>query len=137
MSELKRVRKRDIIRDKLKRLTEKDILTAMRDTLDEAYTLFKGKLGDYGVDVYKTAGGIGIITRLKEKFARFDNLMRKVNDPNFESIRDTIQDISVYSTTLLAMIDKGLIDLEELQEQYVSVYGELEVVEEILDEVIE
>ena len=97
MSEIKGERKRDIIRRKLKRLSEKDILKAMRDTLDDAYDFFKGKLGDYGVDVYKVAGGIGIITRLREKNARFDNLMMKTEEPNFESIRDTVQDMSVYA----------------------------------------
>lgn len=120
------MRRRDIIKHKLKALTESDILKAMKDTLDNAYIFFKSKLGDYGVDVYKAAGGIGIVTRLREKFARFDNLMKKTEEPNFESIRDTIQDLSVYATTLLAMVDKGLIDLEELQEQYRAIYGEKE-----------
>ena len=130
MSGVQKTRKRDKIRQRLKQLTEKDILKAMRDTLDGAYALFKGKLGDYGVDVYKAAGGIGIITRLREKNARFDNLMRKSESPNNESIRDTIQDISVYSTTLLAMLDKGLIDLDELKEQYNLVFP-IDVIDEV------
>jgi len=121
-----RTRKRDIIRRKLKALTEKDILTAMKETLDSAYVLFRKKLGDYGVDVYKAAGGIGILTRLNEKFARLDNLLKKSGDPNCESIRDTIQDVSVYATTLLAMVDKGVVDLEELREQYRAIYGEID-----------
>jgi hypothetical protein len=133
MNETEQIRRRDKIRAKLRRLSEKDILKAMRDTLDEGYALFKRKLGDYGVDVYKDAGGIGIITRLKDKFGRFDNLMRKRTDPNFESIRDTVQDISVYATTLLAMIDKGLIDLEELQEQYIMNFPVERIVEDESD----
>jgi hypothetical protein len=121
-----KTRKRDRIKRKLKQLTEKDILVAMRDTLDNAYSLFRNKLGDYGVEVYKAAGGIGILTRLNEKFARLTNLLQKAEDPNCESIRDTIQDISVYATTLLAMIDKELVDLEELREQYRAIYGEID-----------
>ena len=118
------MRKRDIIKKKLKSITEKDILVAMRDTLDSAYVLFKKKLGDYGVETYKAAGGIGVITRINEKFYRMDNLLRTGGQPNCESIRDTIQDLSVYATTLTAMIDKGLVDLDELHEQYMMIYGE-------------
>ena len=126
-----KTRKRDIIKRKLKALTERDILCAMKETLDSAYVLFRKKLGDYGVEVYKAAGGIGILTRLNEKHSRLDNLLRKAEDPNCEPIRDTIQDISVYATTLLAMVDKGLVDLEELREQYRAIYGEID--EETMD----
>lgn len=122
---LEGTRRRDTIRRRLKALTESDILKAMKETLDNAYVLFRQKLGDYGVDVYKVAGGIGIMTRLNEKFARLDNLMKKAEDPSCETIRDTIQDISVYATTLLAMVDKNVVDLEELREQYRAIYGEI------------
>lgn len=126
MGEIKRIRKRDRIRQKLKKLTERDILTAMRETLDAGYELFKRKLGDYGIDVFKTSGGIGIITKIREKYARFNNLMRKTDNPNFESIRDTVQDLAWYCATLLSMIDKGVVDIGELQEQYRLVFVEEE-----------
>ena len=126
MGEIKRIRKRDRIRQKLKKLTERDILTAMRETLDAGYELFKRKLGDYGIDVFKASGGIGIITKIREKYARFNNLMRKTDNPNFESIRDTVQDLAWYCATLLSMIDKGVVDIGELQEQYRLVFVEEE-----------
>jgi len=124
MSEIKSMRKRDRIRRKLRQLTETDILKAMRDTLDGGYELFKRKLGDYGIDVFKVSGGIGIIIKIREKYARFHNLMMKADDPSCESIRDTVQDLAWYAATLLSMIDKEVVDIDELREQYRLTFGD-------------
>lgn len=125
-------RKRDRIREKLKRLTESDILKAMKETLDSAYTTFKGKLGDYGVETYKAAGAIGIIGRMRDKFMRIDNLLKNTKEPNYESVLDNLEDIAILATTALALFKKELADMEELQEQYKMIYGE-EKIEETED----
>jgi hypothetical protein len=96
----------------------------MRETLDAGYELFKKKLSDYGINVFKASGGIGIITKIREKYARFDNLMLKEGEPECEPIRDTIQDLAWYAATLLSMIDKEVVDLEELKEQYKIIFGD-------------
>lgn len=121
------MRKRDRIKNRLKRMTENDILSAMKETLDNAYVVFKGKLGDYGVDTYKTAGVIGILMRMNEKFNRMDTLLKKKGNPNFESIHDNLQDIFVLAAAASAMLKKELGDIEEIQEQYRSIYGEADV----------
>jgi hypothetical protein len=126
MSETTKVRKRDIIKRKLKELTTRDILSAMKEALDNAYLTFKGKLGDYGLKAFEDTGGFGILFEVRKKFFRIDNLLRKEGDPNYESIRDSIQDLQVYTTALLAMIDKGLVDVEELQEKYQRDFGKIE-----------
>jgi hypothetical protein len=118
------MRKRDRIRLKLKKLTEAQILQAMRETFDDAYNTFRRKLGDYGVDVYKASGAIGIIGRMREKFLRIDNLLKNKEAPNYESILDNLEDIAVLATTALALFRKELADMEELQEQYKMIYGE-------------
>jgi len=120
-----RTRKRDIIKQKLRKLTDKQILADIRDTLDKSFEVFKVKLGKYGLDGYKAAGGIGILTRITEKYYRMDNLLRTSEESDVPAIRDTIQDLSVYSTTLLAMIDKELVDVDEIRDQYKMIYGEI------------
>lgn len=121
---MSRKRKRDKFKDKLKALTKKDMLGAMRDTLKKGFILFKGKLEDYGLGAYKEVGPIVIYFRLKEKFSRLENLMSSDEAPNFEGIKDTIQDIFVLAATLVAMLDKELADVVELQKQYKAIMGD-------------
>lgn len=125
------MKKRDMIKQKLKRMTESDILQAMKETFDAAYLTFKRKLGDYGVDVYKASGAIGIIGRMRDKFFRIDNLLRNKESPNYESILDNLEDIAVLATTALALFKKELADMSELQEQYKMIYGEKDNDEEL------
>jgi len=113
-------------REKLKALTEKDMLKAMKETLRAGYTLFKGKLADYGLAAYKEAGPIVIFFRLKEKFSRLENLMKNIEEPNFEGIKDTILDIFVLSATLVSMLNEDLANIPEMQKQYRSIMGENE-----------
>ena len=115
-------RKRDIIRRKLRSLTEKEILSGFRDSLDGGYFLFKKKLHDYGINIFKKSGGLGIIMKIREKYARFDNLMRITDDPECEPVRETIQDLAWYCVTLLSMIDKEVVDVDELKEQYIAIF---------------
>lgn len=123
-------RRRDIIKRNLKKLTKKKILQLLENTLDRSYIFLKEKVSDYGVESFKNGGAILIITRMHDKFARMGNLLRSKEEPNFESIRDTIRDIHGYSTILLGLIDEDYADLEELKEQYRDIYGELEEEEE-------
>lgn len=117
--------KRDRFKDKLKKLTSLDMLKAMKETLQAGYVLFKGKLSDYGIGAYKEESGpIYIYLRLKEKFSRLDNLMNNIEEPNFEGIKDTIQDIFVLAATLVALLDKELADIKEMQKQYRSIMGD-------------
>lgn len=123
MSDIKE-RKRDKFRKKLKALTEKDMLDAMKKTLKNGYDLFKGKLKDYGLGAYKEVGPALIYFRLKEKFSRLENLMGNDEEPNFESIEDTIQDIFVLAATLVAMLNEELADIGEMKKQYRTIIGE-------------
>ena len=120
-------RKRDIVKRKLKGLTEKEILTSIRDTLDGGYDLFKKKLHDYGINIFKLSGGKGIIMKIREKYARFDNLMRITGDPECEPVVDTIRDLAWYCVTLLSMIAEEVVDVEELKEWYVLTFDEDEL----------
>lgn len=112
------IKKRDKIKNKLKALTEKDMLRAMKRTLNKGFLLFSGKLKDYGLDTYKTVGAIGIYLRMREKFDRLDNLLKSKEEANYESIKDNIQDIFVLGATLMAMLEKELADTEEMRKQY-------------------
>ena len=112
------------IREKLKALTESDMLSAMKETLKNGYQLFRRKLGDYGVETYKTAGAIGIFMRMKEKFARVENLLQSDEEANYESIKDNIQDIFVLGAALMAMLERELADTDEMKKQYKLIYGE-------------
>lgn len=118
------MRKRDKFKAKLKSLTELDMLKAMKKTLQAGYTLFKGKLKDYGLRGYKEAGPIVIYFRLKEKFGRLENLMGNDEIPNFEAIEDTIQDIFVLAATLVSMLNEKLADIGEMKRQYKSIMGD-------------
>lgn len=111
-------------RDRLKSLTEIDMLSAMKDTLKKGYNLFRCKLGDYGIETYKSVGAIGIYLRMREKFDRLDNLLKNDEEPNYESIKDNIQDIFVLGATLMAMLERELADTDELQRQYKTIMGE-------------
>ena len=121
---MSKIRKRDRFKAKLKSLTELDMLRAMKETLQSGYILFKGKLKDYGLGAYKESGPIIIYFRLKEKFSRLENLMGNDEAPNFEGIKDTIQDVFVLAATLVAMLNEELADIEEMQKQYKVVVGE-------------
>jgi hypothetical protein len=118
------MRKRDKFKAKLKALTNLDMLKAMKKTLQAGYTLFKGKLADYGLHSYKESGPIIIYFRLKEKFSRLENLMGNDELPNFEAIEDTIQDIFVLAATLVSMLNEQLIDIGEMKKQYKAIIGE-------------
>lgn len=124
------MRKRDLIRKKLRELSDKEILKAMRDTLDQAYSIFKKKLGDYGSDAFKMAGGMGILYKINEKFNRMDHLLRIEGTPNYESIEDTISDLAIYSHILKSLIEKGLVDMDEVKKDYMDTYGKKERLEE-------
>jgi hypothetical protein len=124
------MRKRDLIRQKLRELTDKEILKAMRDTLDKSYEIFRKKLGDYGADAFKMAGGMGILYKINEKFNRMDHLLRVEGDPNFESVKDTISDLSLYAHILETLIEKDLVDMDDVKKDYMKTYGKIERVEE-------
>jgi len=120
------MRKRDLIRQKLKAMTDKDILSAMRDTLDKSYEIFRKKLGDYGSDAFKMAGGMGILYKINEKFNRMDHLLRVEGPPNCESIEDTISDLGVYTHILKSLIEKELVDMDKVKKEYMETYGKKE-----------
>jgi hypothetical protein len=126
MSEIKSVRKRDRIRAKLKSLTEKDVLIAMRKTVDDGFVVFRKKLADYGIGAFKAAGGLGVASKVREKYARFDNLMKTEGEPNFESILDSVHDLAWWALTLEGMILDEVIDIDEIREDYRKYFGEEE-----------
>jgi len=128
------MRKRDLIRQKLKAMTDKDILKAMRDALDSSYDVFKKKLGDYGSDAFKMAGGMGLLYKVNEKFNRMDHLLRTDGEPNYESIEDTISDLAVYSHILKSLIEKDLVDMDHVKQEYRDTYGKIEKLEDLEDE---
>jgi len=76
------------------------------------------------VDNYKAVGAIGIYLRMREKFDRLDNLLRSTDDPNYESIKDSIQDIFVLGAALMGMLEKELADVDELRKQYRIIRGD-------------
>lgn len=116
--------KRDKFKAKLKALTDLDMLKAMKETLRAGYTLFKGKLKDYGLGAYRDSGPIIIYFRLKEKFSRLENLLGNDEAPNFEGIKDTILDVFVLAATLVSMLNEQLIDIEEMRKQYKVIMAE-------------
>ena len=128
------MRKRDIIKEKLRQLSDRDILKAMKETFDNAYVIFRKKLGDYGSDAFKAAGGMGILYKINEKFNRMDNLLRTEGKPNYESIEDTISDLAIYSHLLKTLIEKGLVDMDEVKKDYMDTYGKKKKLEENYDE---
>jgi hypothetical protein len=130
------MRKRDKIKQKLQDMTDKDILRAMRDTLDNAYTIFRKKLGDYGSDAFKMAGGMGILWKINEKFKRMDHLLRIEGEPNYESIEDTISDLAIWSHILKSLMEKELVDINEVKGDYMDKYGKIEKLDENEDEFI-
>jgi len=128
------MRKRDRIRERLKLFSDKDILKAMKDSLDNSYEVFRKKLGDYGSDAFKQAGGMGILWKINEKFNRMDHLLRIDADPNYESIRDTISDLAIWSHILITLVDKELVDIDAIKKEYQEAYGKIEKLEEDEDE---
>jgi len=112
------------VRKRLRSLTKSDMLSSIRDVLEKGYQLFKRKLEDYGVDTYKTVGAIGIYLRMREKFNRIENLLKSEGPPNYESIKDNINDIFVLGAVLMAMLEKELADIDELKRQYKVIMGE-------------
>jgi hypothetical protein len=115
------------MKERLRNLTKKDILVAMKTTMKNGFILFKNKLNDYGLDTYKTVGAIGIYLRMKEKFNRVENLLQSKLEPNCESIEDNLQDIWVLGATLMAMMEYKVADPREMQKQYQAILGEEQV----------
>lgn len=111
-------------REKLKKLTELDMLKAMKDTLRSGYTLFKGKLKDYSAEPIKELGAIGIYLRMKEKFGRLDNLLRSDEASAYESIKDNINDVFILGAVLMALLERDLADVDKLRKQYRMLMGD-------------
>ena len=76
------------------------------------------------------AGGMGILYKINEKFNRMDHLLRIEGTPNYESIEDTISDLAIYSHILKSLIEKGLVDMDEVKKDYMDTYGKKERLEE-------
>jgi hypothetical protein len=125
-----RERKRDKIRRRLSKITERDVLSAMKETIDKGFEIFKGKLADYGVGAFKEAGAMGTIVKIREKYARFDNLMKKDGEPNFEGIVDSAHDLAWWAMTFETMVKKGYVDLDDLREDYRKYFGDEDDYEE-------
>ena len=66
-------------------------------------TLLAGKQHDYGHGNILEFGQQGVLVRLWDKIARYDNLMRRGVDPENESLIDTLKDIIGYCVIWLML----------------------------------
>jgi hypothetical protein len=55
------------------------------------------KQRDYGPENIRRFGRQGLMVRMHDKIARLENLTLKKDDPNNESIDDTVMDIAGYA----------------------------------------
>ena len=82
----------------------------LKAVFKEAKELGERKNADYhkdsGPDNIGDMGLDGISVRLYDKVCRLYSLTRKTDDPNFESIRDTLLDIVNYSAYGVMIQDK-------------------------------
>ena len=78
------------------------------DSMNELYIKKNADYGDSVGIVYEKLGDISILTRISDKYNRLMGLMdpKNTNEPNFESIDDTIQDLANYA--LIWMMERKL-----------------------------
>ena len=83
-----------------------DRKTQLREIQDEALELFSRKNKDYG-DAFAQYGCIGVLVRMQDKLARFQNISQKkivlVDD---ERLRDTLIDLHNYSAMAIMLLDE-------------------------------
>lgn len=83
-----------------------------KDTIDNMYELYLKKNSDYGNSFAKVVDELGLVTGLvflHTKLDRLTNLMKKSSsdeDPNFESIDDTLLDMANYSIMIHIELEK-------------------------------
>lgn len=66
-------------------------------TLEDQVGLMAGKQHDYGHANITKFGQTGVLVRLWDKIARYNNLVRRGAEPNNESLVDTLIDMIGYS----------------------------------------
>lgn len=79
----------------------------IHDIAEGVVQLLISKRKDYGKSfekIWDEMGMISVIVRLRDKIARLQNLYNKANDPAYESIEDTFEDIAGYALLSLRMI---------------------------------
>lgn len=75
----------------------------------EAVKLLLKKHADYGpYNIARAPGGplTGLAVRLHDKVSRLSHLLKQGTQPNNESLRDTMLDISNYGTIGVLVLDK-------------------------------
>jgi hypothetical protein len=90
-------------------LASKNNMT-ISEKCDNMLNTFNLKNKDYG-NSYKKFGLIGLIIRLNDKIHRFKTLNCNKQKPNFESIFDTIDDMSIYCCIILNEIKLNNMDV--------------------------
>lgn len=78
------------------------------DASTEALELLVKKQGDYGPkNITNAPGGpmMGLAVRLHDKVARLTHILTSNNEPNFESLRDTMLDIANYGLIGVMVLD--------------------------------
>lgn len=86
------------------------------DASAEAFNLLVKKQGDYGPkNIMNAPGGpmMGLAVRLHDKVARLAHILSSDSEPNFESLRDTMLDISNYGLIGVMVLDNTFDPKEE------------------------
>ncbi len=76
---------------------ENEITNEIQKEFIRATALFDKKHSDYGKNNISISGQIGIVVRMMDKLARIQNLLKKGNDPNYESMDDSWDDMMNYA----------------------------------------
>ena len=87
----------------------RDFVVDVWDTIDELGNLLLKKQEDYGpLNISNAPGGPlnGLRVRIFDKVSRINNLIdNEVDDPNFESLRDSFMDLANYGIIALMVLD--------------------------------
>ena len=79
-----------------------------KEIVAEMATLYENKNKDYGDSFGKSIkehGNIAGIVRMEDKFNRLKNLLLSFEEPNFESISDTLTDLANYAIMMRMEIE--------------------------------
>lgn len=96
-----------------------------KEIVAEMATLYENKNKDYGDSFGKSIkehGYVAGIVRMEDKFNRLKNLLLSFEEPNFESISDTLTDLANYAIMMRMEIE----DEEEAQKYFSESVSDLD-----------
>ena len=99
-------------------LSRENLVQMFKETVESLVPFFDKKSEDYDIQFYKEVGGFYLLLRIREKYHRLHNLLQKESKPEFESIEDTIKDLSTIFPALYSMIQFDLMSIDQVKELY-------------------